>query len=290
MSATTTNRGIQIGEDVKLDLTLTEPSEPIDKNVPTLLFLHFWGGSSSSFSSVIDNLSPYFPTAALSFRGWGNSSGPDDIEAYTVAHYCSDVEAVIETLGLKSVVLVAHSMGGKVAMAVAGRHNVPKDILKGLCLIAPAPPGPLALADPNMREQQLHAFDNIENAEVVVRNVLTASDSGLSDAVVRSITDDMVRGSKAARNGWLVHGMPEDIGALFDRVDVPVWVVAGGSDIIEPVERMRTEIQEKLNARSNGSARLVVVEGSGHLLPFEKPNEVAEYVKQFVEVILQRAS
>jgi pimeloyl-ACP methyl ester carboxylesterase len=283
MSASSTTQVVKINEDVKLQLALTKPSNPVDVNAPTLLFLHFWGGSSSSFSNVVKVLSPYFPTVALSFRGWGDSSGPEDIGAYTVAHYCSDVEAVIKTLGLKSVVLVGHSMGGKVAMAIAGRHTLPAGVLKGLCLLAPAPPGPLALADPNMREQQLHAFDNIENAEVVVRTVLTASESALSDELVRAIANDMVRGNKSARSGWLIHGMPEDIGQLFDRIDVPVWVVAGGSDIIEPVERMKTEIQEKLNHRVNGIARLVVVEGSGHLLPFEKPGEVAQYVKQFTE-------
>jgi pimeloyl-ACP methyl ester carboxylesterase len=290
MSAESATQVVKISEDVKLHLGLTTPSDPVDVNAPTLLFLHFWGGSSNSFSQVVKVLSPYFPTLALSFRGWGDSSGPEDIGAYTIANYCSDVETVTKTLGLKSVVLVGHSMGGKVAMAVAGRHALPDGVLKGLCLLAPAPPGPLALADPNMREQQLHAFDNIENAEVVVRTVLTSSESALSDELVRSIANDMVRGNKSARNGWLVHGMPEDIGQLFDRIDVPVWVVAGGSDIIEPVERMKTEIQEKLNTKVNGIAKLVIVEGSGHLLPSEKPSEVAQYVKQFTESVSGKKS
>jgi pimeloyl-ACP methyl ester carboxylesterase len=60
-------------------------------------------------------------------------------------------------------------------------------------------------------------------------------------------------------------------------------VVAGGCDIIEPAERMRTEIQEKINSRPNGKASLVIIEGSGHLLPVEKPNEVAQSIKEFVE-------
>jgi pimeloyl-ACP methyl ester carboxylesterase len=119
---------------------------------------------------------------------------------------------VIQELGLKAVVLVGHSMGGKVAMAIAGRHVLPAGILKGLALLAPAPPGPLSLPDPSMREQQLHAFDNTENAEAVIRNVLTApGNPALTEKLVKSIAEDMVRGDKWAKAAWPTYGMLEDI-------------------------------------------------------------------------------
>jgi pimeloyl-ACP methyl ester carboxylesterase len=286
MSSTATSKFVDVSEAVKLHLTLTTPASPTNSNAPTLFFLHFWGGSSNTFSSVINILSPYFPTVALSFRGWGISTGPEESGAYTVYEFCSDVEAVIQNLDLKSVVLVGHSMGGKVAVAVAGRHGLPAGHLKGLALLAPAPPGPLSLPNPSMREQQLHAFDNTENAEFVIRTVLAASDnSTLTDELVKSIAEDMVRGNKWAKAAWPAYGMQEDIEELFDRVDVPVLVVAGGSDIIEPPERMKTVIRDKLDDRLNGKASLVVVEGSGHILPLEKPAEVAQAVREFVKYL-----
>jgi len=187
-STTTTTKVVTVSERVNLHATLTTPAGHIDPSIPTLLLLHYWGGSSGSFSPVVNVLSPYFPTAALSFRSWGDSTGPEEIEAYTTTNSCSDVETVIQTLGLKAVVLVGHSMGGKVAMAVAGRHVVPASILKGLALLAPAPPGPLSIADPSMREQQLHAFDNTDNAEAVINTYLTAQEGpALSDELVKSI-------------------------------------------------------------------------------------------------------
>lgn len=284
MSSSTTSKVVKVSDQIELHLTLTKPAGNVDTNAPTLFFLHFWGGSSNTFLSVTNILKPFFPTVALSFRGWGASSGPDEAASYTITDFSTDVETVIQTLGLKSAVLVGHSMGGKVAVAVAGRHVLPAGVLNGLALLAPAPPGPLSLPNPSMREQQIHAFDNTENSEVVIRTVLTAPENpALTDELVKSTAEDMVRGNKWAKAAWPTYGMAEDIRELFSRVDIPVLVVAGGSDIIEPAERMRTEIQEKINSRPNGKASLVIIEGSGHLLPVEKPNEVAQSIKEFVE-------
>ena len=284
MSSRTTPKIVNVSGDVNIHLTLTTPVGYADENIPSLVFLHFWGGSSKTFSSVTKILSPHFPTVALSFRGWGDSSGPDEVGAYRIADFSADVETVIQNLCLKAVILIGHSMGGKVAAAIAGRHILPAGLLKGLVLLAPAPPGPLSLPDPVMREQQLHAFDTIENAEGAIRTVLTAPENqALIDDLVKSIAEDMVRGNKWAKIAWPTYGMSEDINKHFDRVDIPVLVVAGGSDVIEPPKRMRTEIRDKLNDKLDGKASLVVVEGSGHLLPLEKPAEVARAVKEFVE-------
>lgn len=284
MSLISTSKVVTVNNKVNLHLTLTTPAGHVDTNTPTLLFLHFWGGSANTFSSVIKILSPFFPTVALNFRGWGGSSGPDEAGAYSTSDFSTDVEIVIQELGLEAVVLVGHSMGGKVAVSIAGRHALPAGILKGLALLAPAPPTPLSLPDSSMREQQIHAFDNMENAKAAVRNVLTAPGNPvLTDELVKSTAEDMVRGNKWAKAAWPTYGMPEDITEFFDRVDTPVLIVAGANDIIEPTERMRTEIRDRLNSRPGGKANLVIIENSGHLLPIEQPVEVAQSVRKFVE-------
>lgn len=284
MSSTFVSKIVKISNEVNLHLTLTTPTGHTDVNTPTLLFLHFWGGSANTFSSVVNILSPSFPTIALDFRGWGASTGPDEAGAYSTTDFSTDVEKVIQDLGLKAVVLVGHSMGGKVAVSIAGRHALPAGILKGLALLAPAPPTPLSLPDPIMRGQQIHAFDNIENAEAAIRNVLTVPDNpALTDELVKSTAEDMVRGNKWAKAAWPIYGMAEDITGLFDRIDTPVLVVTGANDTIELAERMRTGIRDRLNSMSGGKASLVIIEGSGHLLPVEKPVEVAQSVRKFVE-------
>ncbi|PNP52190.1 hypothetical protein THARTR1_07399 [Trichoderma harzianum] len=283
--STLVSKFVNISEDVNLHFIQTTPTGVEGTKVPTLVFLHFWGGSADTWSSVVRALSPSFPTVALSFRGWGASSGPAEAEAYSISHFASDVEAVIQSLGLTNVILVGHSMGGKVAAAIAGRRRLPPTVLKALVMIAPAPPGPLSLPS-DMKEQQIRAYDSTTNAEAVIRSVLTAPGSpALTDAVVRDLAGDMVRGNKFAKSAWPHYGFAEDIRPLFHLIEIPVLVVAGKSDVIEAPEKMITEVQEDLNSRRSGHAKLVIVEDSGHLLPIEKPDEVASAVEDFVKAL-----
>jgi pimeloyl-ACP methyl ester carboxylesterase len=54
---------------------------------------------------------------------------------------------------------VGHSVGGKISQLIASRNP---EGLKGLILIAPAPPTRLRFTD-EAREIQIHAYDNREN-------------------------------------------------------------------------------------------------------------------------------
>lgn len=284
MAPITSSKLVKVSEDVTIEVSLTLPTDNTDQDIPSLLFLHIWGGSSKSFKPVIEILSPFYPTIGISLRGWGASTGPNEATAYKVTDFASDVESVIKQMELKSVVLVGHSMGGKISMAISGRHLVPEGVLKGLALVGPAPPGPVYLPDPSMKDAQIHAFDNMENAEKTIRTVLSAP-GNLTDEVVKAVAEDMVRGNKWAKYAWPAYGMEDDITNLFERINIPVIVLAGGKDILEPVERMRTVIRDKINAMQNGKASLVVVEGSGHLLPVEKPKEVANAINRFIETL-----
>lgn len=147
---------IRLQPDVKLHI-VREGTQDASQSQPTLVFLHYWGGSTRTWSRVIPLLSPTYPTIAIDFRGWGDSVGPLDPDAYSVRQLADDVEAVIARLDdlQGGVVLVGLSMGAKVAQVLAGRASL-KGQLRGLVLVSPAPPTPLVMP-PEAREQQIHA-------------------------------------------------------------------------------------------------------------------------------------
>jgi len=239
---------------------------------PTLVFLHFWGGSSRTFSATISHLSPNFQSIAIDFRGWGSSTGPKTPEAYTIHQLASDIETLIPKLDIKNFVLVGYSMGGKVAQLIAGRNLVKG--LEGVVLLAPAPPIPFELPL-DMKEQQLTAYSNAESAEFVARNVLSAS--GLSDTSIISLVEDMLKGNKFAKAAWPGYAMGENIVEQAGQINVPVLVIGGEKDIVEPVDRLRKEVLGSIDG-----AELMVVKGSGHLLPLEAPALVARHIENFV--------
>ncbi|EPE34612.1 alpha/beta-Hydrolase [Glarea lozoyensis ATCC 20868] len=240
-------------------------------SLPTLVFLHFWGGSSATYAPLISHLTSYH-TISIDFRGLGLSTGPDDQSAYSIKHLALDIEDLLSKLALRDILLVGHSMGGKVAQLIAGRNNTPN--LKGLILIAPAPPTPLVLPD-DLREQSYTAYETRESCEFVIRNVLTSST--LTDEATEALVRDMLRGNRHARRAWPEYGMAEDIREEVKGMRCPVLVAAGENDVVETRERLEREV---VGCYEGGE--MVVVEGVGHLMVVEAPAEVARVVEEFV--------
>ena len=167
-------------------------------------------------------------------------------------------------------------MGGKVAQAIAGRRQVKG--LRGVVLLAPAPPNPLVLPE-DMKKQQIVAYSSLQSAEFVVRNVL--SSSKLEDEVVKMLMEDMMKGNEFAKAAWPAYAMAEDVVEEAKKIDVPVLVIAGELDRVETLERVKREILGNVKG-----AELEIIKGSGHLLPFEAPVEVSRLVTVFVGKIV----
>lgn len=264
-------RQISVQPEVTINVVINNSRASTSLASPTIVFLHYWGGSSRTWSSVNGILSQSFNTVAIDLRGWGDSTGPSKEDAYSIALNASDVEAVIAVLGLQKFILVGLSMGAKVSQLVAGRQL---QGLQGVVLVSPAPPTPFILND-EMREQQIHAYDNAENARFVADNVLTAS--SLPEATVSQLVDDMLRGNRFAKAAWPAHAMAEDISSTVGSITVPVLIVAAEEDVVEPLEGVRSKVQGLIPG-----SEIVVLKGSGHLSPIEKPEEVAQAIKMIL--------
>lgn len=100
----------------------------------SLIFLHYWGGSSRTLAKVDAALPKSYWCLAIDHRRWDDSNAP--IRGYALADMAADAYGVIETLDLKRYVLVGSSMGGKVVRLMASRR--PKGVV-GLVLVAPSP-------------------------------------------------------------------------------------------------------------------------------------------------------
>jgi len=236
---------------------------------PALVFLHYWGGSSRTWQHVVDALSPDYRTIAIDQRGWGKSASPP--AGYALSDLADDALALVDALHLESYLLVGHSMGGKVAQLVASRR--PRG-LRGLVLVAPAPPTPLALPL-DARQGMVHAYDSRESIVATVQQVLAPD--GLSDRDLDTVIADSLAGASPAKAAWPLATSQEDITADVPKIDVPVIVISGEHDRVDPPEVLVRELLPRIP-----QARLVVLPGVGHLLPLEAPADLAHVIKAFV--------
>ncbi|MBY8878226.1 alpha/beta hydrolase [Streptomyces sp. PLK6-54] len=241
-----------------------------DGSGPTLVFLHYWGGSADTWSRVLEGLPSGQATVRFDQRGWGGSAGLPG--PYHLDRLADDLLQVADACVPGPFVVVGHSMGGKVAQLAAARR--PRG-LAGLVLVAPAPPRPPAAITEEYREGLSHAYDSAESVAGALDHVLTATalPAPLRAAAVR---DSLSAGAEARRE-WPLHGIARDITGAARAIEVQVAVLAGENDVVEPPRVLRDHLLPHVPG-----AGLTVVPGAGHLLPLEAPDAVASALTSFL--------
>ena len=237
----------------------------IGAGTPALVFLHYWGGSSRTWAPVMEHLAGTNRCVAIDFRGWGQSS--KEASDYSLQTLASDAIGVIEKLGLKEFFVVGHSMGGKVAQIVGARHP---EGLRGLILFGPAPPTPMNVPE-DQRKGYVGLYDSREGAERVISNL---TPHPLPDAFREQIIEDSMRGSPGAKRAWPMDGMIADIRDEAAKIAVPVHVIAGGDDSVEPEASLRAAFGKLIR-----NVDFAVLPGVGHMAPLEAPAELAGAIR-----------
>ncbi|GAA4391314.1 alpha/beta fold hydrolase [Hymenobacter koreensis] len=234
----------------------------------SLVFLHYWAGSGREWHAVVSALGLDYECLAPDLPGFGDAPPPASL---TVDAYADAVAQFVAERGLTEYLLVGHSMGGKIALALASRRPVG---LRGVALLAPSPPTPEPMTDKARAEAQRAYGSPTAAAATFVR--ITARP--LPDAEQQQVLADNLRTSRAAWDAWLQHGSREDIAARMPLVQVPVLLLTGTADAAIPVQVQQSETLPYLPAGTT----LHLIEGAGHLLPLEAPGEVALALHQFI--------
>ena len=84
-----------------------------------------------------------FRVLAPDMRGFGQSSGPSEIEAYDIASLCGDLCGLIDACGESAAIVVGHDWGANLAWQMALRHPERVRAVAGLSVpFVPRAPGP----------------------------------------------------------------------------------------------------------------------------------------------------
>ena len=86
-----------------------------------MLCVHGGAAHAHWFDFVAPGLTPDYHVLALDLRGHGDSAWADP-HTYSFQIYAEDVNAFVEKLDLREVVLIGHSMGGMISLVHAATH------------------------------------------------------------------------------------------------------------------------------------------------------------------------
>ena len=86
-----------------------------------LVFVHGFGNEAHIWDDAAPAVADYYRTVAVDLRGHGDSDR-DAERRYDYEFHVADLEAALEKLGIERMVLVGHSLGGRIGTLFAGRH------------------------------------------------------------------------------------------------------------------------------------------------------------------------
>lgn len=87
----------------------------------TLLFLHGWCINGTYWENQVEYFSKTYNVYAIDLPGFGKSKA--DRTNWTIEEYANDVAAFMDTMKLKNVVIIAHSMAGEIMLQTSLANN-----------------------------------------------------------------------------------------------------------------------------------------------------------------------
>ena len=112
---------------------------------PLVIFCHGWPESWYSWRHQLQAIGDAgFRAVALHMRGYGETTRPKDIEAYTISHLVGDVVGSVTAFGESEAIVVGHDWGGPVAWHSALMRP---DIFRAVAVLSVPFNPPFALPD-----------------------------------------------------------------------------------------------------------------------------------------------
>ncbi len=244
---------------------------------PPVLFLHGLFGSGRIWRSLAAQLASEWRCLLVDLRGHGSSP---KLPPLTYPAMAEDLCALLDREGLAEAALVGHSMGGKVAMTLALAHpeRVPRLAVLDIAPVAYAPERLAPIVDA-LRALKL---DGIRRRADADRQLAAA----IPDPAVRGfLLTNLQIGPEGAR--WRLDlalireflpelsGFPEEILASARYSGPALFLHGARSDYVRDAHR--AAILGRFPR-----ARLEQVPGAGHWLHWERPRQVVERLRRFL--------
>ncbi len=262
-----------------------------DPKEETYVFVHGVRDQGRSWDHFLEALLkrgvPIKHAVALDLRGHGDSEWPSTSRGYAHEDFLTDLAGLLKHLDKEPLTIIGHSLGGSMCLLYAG---IFPEKVKRLVLLESL--GPFARADdevPNIMAERLKGRDYVEipfphetweAAAKAIQKTFPLIPDKAALHMARHGTS-----YKGGRYRWkhdpilryrTTTAMSEgQIEAFIRRLKCPILFVYGTeSDFMKSVRGGRVKLFP--------NAKIVPIEGAGHHIPHEKPDELAEVVVPFL--------
>lgn len=233
---------------------------------PPVLLLHGAGGSHLSWPPQIRRLAGQ-RIFALDLPGHGKSDG---VGMQDIGEYAKNVYEFMKAVRLSNVVVIGVSMGSAIAMSLALAYR--KRVI-GLGLIGS---GARLRVAASTLENVSTSSSFLPTVETVIENSYS---SDVDPRVKELAVQQMAETRQAVLYGDFLACDEFNEMERVSKIDIPTLIICGSQDRMTPPSR-----SEYLHEQIAGS-QLHILDGAGHMVMIEQPDEVAGLLAEFVDQI-----
>jgi pimeloyl-ACP methyl ester carboxylesterase len=250
--------------NVVVDGILVHYQESGDKNAPVALLLHGWAADIKSFAKLAEHLQKQYRVVRLDMPGFGASEQPSP--DWHIASYAQFVSHFVAKVGLDIALLIGHSFGGRVSI---------KAIASGALT-----PQKLVLLDSGGIQHSRDARNQVYKAIAKTGKVVTMLpglrrfQGRLKRALYKSAGSTDYLNAGVMKQIFL-NTINEDLRADAAKITVPTLLIWGANDDQTPVE------DGKILADAIKNSRLEVIQGAGHYVQLDAPENVQTLIDEF---------
>ena len=241
-----------------------------------VLLLHGIARDARTFDHLAVHLNGRHHVIAPDLRGHGDSDW-DPHSAYLVEDYVRDIEALVEQLRLRDIILWGNSTGGRVAQVLAG---IRPDLVAAVICEDVGPERPREVSNRRAERMTKEASGWTSMDSLLLH--LKAHHPRTSEALLLAHAH---HSSKVRPDGCfvlkrdprIVEGfVPTELWRFVQQIKAPiVYILGAGSSIVPP------DTQERLR-ETLPQAQIITMPGLGHYPSDEDPAGVLGIVKQFL--------
>jgi 2-succinyl-6-hydroxy-2,4-cyclohexadiene-1-carboxylate synthase len=248
-----------------------------------VLFIHGFSGNSSDWEFLMDGLHPSFYPVAIDLIGHGMSDSPDNPDIYTCSALVRHIDVLMKELGYNNFILCGYSMGGRAALSYSLKYpgNVISLILESTTA---------GLEDYNEKKERVeHDFLLAEKIKSNGLDNFVDYWFGLPlfESLKKLNNFEQIKNKRKQNNviglsnsllGFSTGLMPSHWSKL-NSIEFPVLLISGSGD------RKYSEISGRMKKMIRNSKH-EVVEGAGHNVHLEKPEEFVNLLNSFLSKII----
>ncbi|MCW4048994.1 MAG: alpha/beta hydrolase [Candidatus Bathyarchaeota archaeon] len=237
---------------------------------PKILLIHSMGMDGHSMDELAESLKKDHEVLSLTILDHGDSDPPKS--PMTLVEHAEVMRDCYRQLDFYPSVLIGHSVGGMMGMTLT---SIYPDEFKGLVLVDIAP------FESTGRTSRPVPPDSFKD-EAEARDWLKERYPGFTPGYY----DNRIKYAFKEHDGKLVlkprgdkvrGGLALDLWPYVEKITTPTLLLAGKeSDLVTPETRKRME-------KSMIDIDVVVVKGTGHMIPQDKPEEFEELVRRFLK-------